>query len=86
MIYAGLTLMLAGMTTVFVFLMMMMLSIRILTFLTRHKTADELRIIKQQRKKKTSRSSAARDREDGGAPLAVITAAIAAFEQDHAIS
>ena len=84
MIYAGLTLMLAGMTTVFVFLMLMMFTIQILAFLSRHRTQNELQVMEQQKKKKTPRRSDARNREDGGAPLAVIAAAISAFEQDHA--
>ena len=84
MIYAGLTLMLAGMTTVFVFLMLMMFTIRILAFFSRHRTQTELQVMEQLRKKKAPRRGAARNIEDCGAPLAVIAAAIAAFEQDHA--
>lgn len=83
MIYAGLTLMLAGMTTVFVFLMLMMFTIQALAFLTRRQTALELRRVDEQRKQKTAKNSRARSREDVGVPLAVISAAIAAFEHDR---
>lgn len=84
MIYAGLILMLAGMSIVFVFLLLMTFTIQILAYLTRHRTANEFKIMEKQRKKRTSQRSTARSRDDAAAPLAVISAAIAAFEQDEA--
>lgn len=74
--------MLAGMSVVFVFLALMMFLVHVLAYLTRHRTAEEFRIVEQQRKKRMSRGSAAHGNEEPGVPLAVISAAIVAFEQD----
>jgi len=82
MVYAGLTLMLAGMTTVFIFLLLMIFTIQILAFFTAEHTANEHKLYKAQQKSKRTQDRKNLNQKEGGFPLAVIAAAISAFEQD----
>ena len=84
MINAGLTLMLAGMATVFVFLSLMILAILAMAFLARKHTSAEHQATTVRRKAKNAHGRHALNHHDDPIPLAVITAGIAAFEQDHA--
>lgn len=81
MILQGLTLMITGMTTVFLFLLLMMVTIQLVAHLTRGAAERELaELAEEQRKRAARRKKPAAD----GVPVAVLAAAVAAFEQDRA--
>lgn len=85
MIVEGLKLMVVGMTTVLMFLMFMILLIQLAARLTKDVTARELQAIENEKERLRQQ----REREklaaaEGDDDIAVITAAIAAFEADRA--
>jgi len=80
MLLAGLKLMFIGMTTVVLFLVLMILLIKIVSKLTENIVKRELDIIK-----KASAARAERAKKidmDDDIPIAVLTAAVAAYEKD----
>ncbi|BCL62661.1 hypothetical protein DGMP_33540 [Desulfomarina profundi] len=84
MIIEGVKLMFVGMTTVLLFLSLMILLIQFVSFLTRDATARELEAIQKERelqslKRKKKKEASADSDED----IAVIAAAIAAFEAER---
>ena len=85
MIVEGLKLMVVGMTTVVLFLTFMILLIQAAAKLTKDVTARELQAIEDE--KERLRKQRERDKlaaEEGDDDIAVISAAIAAFEADRA--
>ncbi|MEJ2134539.1 MAG: OadG family protein [Desulfofustis sp.] len=85
MIVEGLKLMVVGMTTVLLFLTFMILLIQLSARLTKEVTARELQAIEDE--KERLRKQRERDKlaaEEGDDDIAVISAAIAAFEADRA--
>ena len=85
MIVEGLKLMVVGMTTVLLFLTFMILLIQLSARLTKEVTARELQAIEDE--KERLRKQRERDKlaaEEGNDDIAVISAAIAAFEADRA--
>ena len=85
MIVEGLKLMVVGMTTVLLFLMLMILLIQIAARLTKNVTARELKAIEDEKEllkqmRKMEKLAAEEDDND----IVVITAAIAAFEAERA--
>ena len=86
MIIEGLKLMVVGMTTVLLFLVLMVVLIQLVAILTKGVTARELQTIQDERErlrqeKERQKSAAAADRDED---IVVITAAIAAFEAERA--
>ena len=85
MIVEGLKLMVVGMTTVLLFLTFMILLIQLSARLTKEVTARELQANEDE--KDRLRNKRERDKmaaEEGDHDIAVISAAIAAFEADRA--
>ena len=87
MILEGLKLMVVGMTTVLLFLSLMILLIQWVAYLTRNITARELLAIDQE-KERLKREKAERAKLAAGGDsdddIVVISAAIAAFEAEKA--
>ncbi len=81
MIYEGFTLMIAGMVTVFIFLVLMILTIQLVSFLTRNITAAELKQIEDEKKARAAKRFAKKSKTME-LPLPVIASAIAAYEED----
>lgn len=86
MIFEGVKLMVVGMTTVMLFLLLMILFINLIAYLTRGAAARELDALKRERallveKRKKSQEKTAKDGED--VDIAVITAAVAAYEAER---
>ena len=85
MIFEGVKLMVVGMTTVMLFLCLMILFITLVSYLTRGSAARELEAIAQERalqarnRKKAKESSSESADED----IAVIAAAVAAYEGER---
>lgn len=86
MLFEGVKLMVVGMTTVMLFLCLMILFINLVAFLTRGAAAREVETIAAERalqilkRKKTKEGSAAQSADED---IAVITAAVAAFETER---
>lgn len=84
MIFEGVKLMVVGMTTVMLFLLMMIFCINLVAFLTRKSAAREIQAIANDRaalarKRKKPQAVPA---SDVGVDFAVIAAAIAAYESE----
>ncbi|GAB6193730.1 OadG family protein [Desulfocastanea catecholica] len=85
MIFEGVKLMVVGMTTVMLFLVLMILFINLVSFLTRGSAAREVEAIAKERalqvanRKKTKEVSSGDADED----IAVIAAAVAAYERER---
>jgi oxaloacetate decarboxylase gamma subunit len=85
MIFEGVKLMVVGMTTVMLFLSLMINFINLVSFLTRGTAARELDKIRQERERqafnreKTKESSSESADED----IAIIAAAVAAYEAER---
>ncbi len=85
MIVEGLKLMVVGMTTVLMFLMFMILLIQVAARLTKDVTARELQAIENEKDRlRQQREMEKLAAEEGDDDIAVITAAIAAFEAERA--
>ncbi len=85
MIVEGLKLMVVGMTTVLMFLMLMILLIQISARLTRNVTARELQGIEDEKQRlKTMREMEKLAAAEGDDDIIVISAAVAAFEAERA--
>ena len=89
MIFEGVKLMVVGMTTVMLFLLLMILFINLVAMLTRGATARELEAIDQERKlqalnrKKAKEVSSQAPSQDADEDIAVIAAAVAAYEVER---
>ena len=85
MIVEGLKLMVVGMTTVLMFLMLMILLIQLAAWLTKDVTARELQAIENEKERlRQQREREKQAAAEGDDDIAVITAAIAAFEAERA--
>ena len=85
MIFEGVKLMVVGMTTVMLFLCLMILFINLVSFLTRGRTVRELDAIRKERElqalsRKKTREATIQDADED---IAVIGAAIAAYEAER---
>lgn len=80
MLLAGLKLMFIGMTTVVLFLILMIFLIQVISKLTANIAKRELDIIKKAAAKRAERAK--KIDMDDDIPIAVITAAIAAYEHE----
>lgn len=84
MIFEGLKLMVVGMTTVLLFLVLMVVLIQLVAWLTKGVTARELQAIQDERarlRREKERQKQAAD--DSDEDIVVITAAIAVFETER---
>ncbi len=85
MIFEGVKLMVVGMTTVMLFLLLMILFINAIAMLTRGATARELDSIEKERElqalnRKKAKETTSQDAEED---IAVIAAAVAAYEGER---
>ena len=85
MIFEGVKLMVVGMTTVMLFLLLMILFINAVAMLTRGATSRELDAIEKERKlqalnRKKAKETTSQDAEED---IAVIAAAVAAYEGER---
>ena len=91
MIFEGVKLMVVGMTTVMLFLLLMIFFIKLVAFLTRGATAREIQEIANDRavlankRKKIQQVPVPVPVSSGGAEFAIIAAAIAAYDSDMCI-
>ena len=85
MIFEGVKLMIVGMTTVMLFLILMILFINFVSFLTRGSAAREVEAIAQERALQALNRKKAKEvaSEDADEDIAVIAAAVAAYESER---
>jgi oxaloacetate decarboxylase gamma subunit len=84
MIFEGIKLMIVGMTTVMLFLMLMILFINLIAILTKGATAKELKAIEDERKQQALKRKQVKEAasQDTDEDIAVIGAAVAAYEAE----
>lgn len=85
MIFEGIKLMLVGMTTVMLFLMLMILFINLVAVLTKSSAARELQLLEEEKnlqalKRKQAKEAASQDADED---IAAISAAVAAYEAER---
>jgi oxaloacetate decarboxylase (Na+ extruding) subunit gamma len=85
MLFEGVKLMIVGMTTVMLFLLLMILFINLIAYLTKSEATKELDAIKRERelqalKRKQAKEAASTDVDED---IAVIAAAVAAYEMER---
>jgi sodium pump decarboxylase gamma subunit len=85
MLFAGVKLMIVGMTTVMLFLFLMILFINLAAYLTKAEAAREVDAIEKEReiqalKRKQAREATSTDADED---IAVIAAAVAAYEVER---
>ena len=83
MIFEGVKLMFIGMTTVMLFLVLMILVIQLTSYLTRGVTAREVKEIKLARELLAQKKKKATTVDDADEDIAVIAAAVAAYETER---
>jgi oxaloacetate decarboxylase gamma subunit len=83
MIFEGVKLMLIGMTTVMLFLVLMILLIQLTSYLTRGATAREVESIRLEREIQALRKKKVKESSDADEDIAVIAAAVAAYETER---
>ncbi len=83
MIVEGVKLMFIGMTTVLLFLTMMIFMIDVVSRLTKKYAARELENIRKERLQRVEKASRIIPMHEDTIPIAVIVAAIAAYEADQ---
>jgi oxaloacetate decarboxylase gamma subunit len=83
MIFEGVKLMFIGMTTVMLFLVLMILLIQLASYLTRGATAREVESIRLEREMQALRKKKAKESSDADEDIAVIAAAVAAYETER---
>jgi len=83
MIFEGFKLMFVGMTTVLLFLFFMILLIQLVSYLTRDVAAVEMKGIQKERELQASRKKQAKSSDDAEEDIAVITAAVTAYEAER---
>jgi oxaloacetate decarboxylase (Na+ extruding) subunit gamma len=87
MIFEGVKLMVVGMTTVMLFLILMIVFINIVAFLTRNAASREVEAIKNERELQAQNRKKAKEAKetvvgDADEDIAVIAAAVAAYETE----
>lgn len=85
MLFEGVKLMIVGMTTVMLFLCLMILFINLVAYLTKGEATKELEAIEKERelqalKRKQAKEAASADADED---IAVIAAAVAAYEAER---
>jgi sodium pump decarboxylase gamma subunit len=89
MIFEGVKLMVVGMTTVMLFLLLMIFFINLVAFLTRGAAAREIQAIANDRAILASKRKKVKEEpvpvSDGGVEFAVIAAAAAAYESEMCV-
>ncbi len=85
MIFEGVKLMVVGMTTVMLFLLLMIFFINVVSFLTRGSAAREVEAIAAERALQVRNRKKAKEgaSEDADEDIAVIAAAVAAYEVER---
>ena len=83
MIFEGVKLMFIGMTTVMLFLVLMILLIQLASYLTRDATAREVESIRLEREIQALRKKKSKESSDADEDIAVIAAAVAAYETER---
>lgn len=85
MIFEGVKLMVVGMTTVMLFLCLMIFFINLVSFLTRGSAAREIEAIAQERALQALNRKKAKEgaSEDADEDIVVITAAVAVYEEER---
>ena len=85
MLFEGVKLMIVGMTTVMLFLLLMILFINLIAYLTKGEAAREISEIEKERELQALKRKQAKEATSGDADedIAVIGAAIAAYEAER---
>lgn len=84
MLFEGVKLMMVGMTTVLLFLIAMICLIQLVSYLTRGAAEKELAAMEEERRKQAeAKKKKANQTSDADEDIAVIAAAIAAFEAER---
>jgi len=83
MIFEGFKLMFIGMTTVLLFLFLMILLIQLVSYLTRGATAREIEGIRLAKELLAQKKKKAKTSSDADEEIAVIAAAISAYETER---
>lgn len=85
MLFEGVKLMIVGMTTVMLFLCLMILFINLVAFLTKKEAAREIDAIEKERQSQAHKRRQAKEAAsaDGDEDIAVIAAAVAAYERER---
>jgi len=85
MLFEGVKLMIVGMTTVMLFLLLMILFINLIAYLTKGEAAREISEIEKERELQALKRKQAKETTSGDADedIAVIGAAIAAYEAER---
>jgi len=83
MIFEGVKLMFIGMTTVLLFLFLMIVLVQFVSYLTRDATSREMEELRKERELQAQRKKTTKSSDDTEEDIAVIAAAIAAFEAER---
>lgn len=83
MIFEGVKLMFIGMTTVLLFLVLMIVLIQFVSYLTRDATGREIERLRKERELQSQRKKTTKAADDTEEDIAVIAAAVAAFEAER---
>ena len=85
MLFEGVKLMIVGMTTVMLFLCLMILFINLIAFLTKGEAAREITEMEKERELQALKRKQAKEASsgDGDEDIAVIAAAVAAYEAER---
>jgi oxaloacetate decarboxylase gamma subunit len=83
MIFEGVKLMFIGMTTVLLFLFLMIVLIQFVSYLTRDATSREMEELRKDRELQAQRKKTTKSSDDTEEDIAVIAAAVATFEAER---
>ncbi len=83
MIFEGVKLMFIGMTTVLLFLFLMIVLIQFVSYLTRDATSREMEELRKERELQAQRKKTTKSSDDTEEDIAVIAAAVATFEAER---
>ena len=83
MIFEGVKLMFIGMTTVLLFLFLMIVLIQFVSYLTRDATSREMEGLREERELQAQRKKTTKSSDDTEEDIAVIAAAVATFEAER---
>jgi len=83
MIFEGVKLMFIGMTTVLLFLFLMIVLIQFVSYLTRDATSREMEELRKERELQAQRKKTTKFSDDTEEDIAVIAAAVATFEAER---
>ncbi|MBW2682141.1 MAG: OadG family protein [Deltaproteobacteria bacterium] len=83
MIFEGVKLMFIGMTTVLLFLFLMIVLVQFVSYLTRDATSREMEELRKERELQAQRKKTTKFSDDTEEDIAVIAAAVATFEAER---